>query len=219
VAPAVAAFGLNPVLLVWTVGGAHNDVLMLLGLAAGVALVLARHEIAGGAALVAAVAVKASAGLALPFVVLGAQRRLRVLGGVAAAGIVVAAVSYAAFPDHALTMLTTLRRQQLLQGFGAEPVEVAQWLGLPAVPPEWLLVLKASRVAAALAALAWVVRGGDGPTAAGWVLLAVVATSTWELGWYTVWPLAFAAVSPSRRLLVATCGLQLAYAVTHLPLG
>ena len=32
-ARAVAAFGLNPIVLVWTVAGAHNDLLMLLAAA------------------------------------------------------------------------------------------------------------------------------------------------------------------------------------------
>jgi hypothetical protein len=85
---AAAAFGLNPVLLVWTVGGAHNDTLMLMLLLAGVWLVLARRDALGGAAIVAGAAIKASAGLALPFVLLGVGLRR---GGRALAGAVVAA--------------------------------------------------------------------------------------------------------------------------------
>ncbi|HEX3786802.1 MAG TPA: polyprenol phosphomannose-dependent alpha 1,6 mannosyltransferase MptB [Pseudonocardiaceae bacterium] len=69
--PTVALwFGVaNPLVLVYLVGGGHNDLLMMGLLAAGVALVLnGRHS--GGMALVAgAFAVKATAGIALPFLV------------------------------------------------------------------------------------------------------------------------------------------------------
>ena len=62
--------GLNPVWLLWGVGGAHNDLLMLAALTAAATLALAGAHGRAGAALAAAVAVKASAGLALPFVLL-----------------------------------------------------------------------------------------------------------------------------------------------------
>ena len=39
---AAAMFGLNPLLLLWTVGGAHNDVLMLLLMLAGVSLAIVK---------------------------------------------------------------------------------------------------------------------------------------------------------------------------------
>jgi hypothetical protein len=54
---AATAFGLNPIVLVWAVGGGHNDMLMLLVLLAGVALVVERREALGGAALVTALAI------------------------------------------------------------------------------------------------------------------------------------------------------------------
>ena len=50
-------------------GGGHNDLLMLMLVLAGVLLVLRSREALGGAAVLAAVAVKATAGVALPFLV------------------------------------------------------------------------------------------------------------------------------------------------------
>jgi hypothetical protein len=72
-ASAAAFVGLNPVLLVLAVGGAHNDTLLLLALAAALALTAgaaARPRAAAGA-LVAGIGVKLSAGIVLPFLVLG----------------------------------------------------------------------------------------------------------------------------------------------------
>ena len=70
-----AAFvGLNPVLLELAVGGAHNDTLLLLALAAALLLTAGASPRfrAGAVALVAGIGIKVTAGLALPFLVLGA---------------------------------------------------------------------------------------------------------------------------------------------------
>ena len=66
--------GLNPVLLELAVGGAHNDTLLLLALAAALLLTAGANPRfrAGAAALVAGIAIKVTAGLALPFLLLGA---------------------------------------------------------------------------------------------------------------------------------------------------
>lgn len=60
---------MNPLVLVHLVGGVHNEMLMVGLMAAGVALALDRQHAAGIAVIALAVGVKASAGLALPFVV------------------------------------------------------------------------------------------------------------------------------------------------------
>ena len=60
---------MNPLVLVHLVGGVHNEMLMVGLMAAGVALALDRRHAAGIGVIALAVGVKASAGLALPFVV------------------------------------------------------------------------------------------------------------------------------------------------------
>ena len=72
---AAAFVGLNPVLLELAVGGAHNDTLLLLALAAALVFTAGSSPRfrAGAAALVAGVGIKVTAGLALPFLVLGAR--------------------------------------------------------------------------------------------------------------------------------------------------
>ena len=64
--PAALFFGLNPVLLAYAVGGAHNDLIMLAAALGGIYLLLGSRE-SGMAALVGAVAVKSSSVVLLPF--------------------------------------------------------------------------------------------------------------------------------------------------------
>jgi hypothetical protein len=216
---AIASFGLNPLLLVWTVGGAHNDLLMLLGMLGALALVLGAREVLGGATLAAAVAIKASAGLAIPFLVLGARRRARVAAGVAAGAAVMVLVAALAFPDHALGMLDVLRHEQHLVAYDSVPHDVARWLGLPGVTPALRTGFQVLFGAAFVVAVVQAWRRRDSVAACGWAYLALVATSTWFLAWYTVWPLPFAALARDRRLLLATLALQVYFVANRFQLA
>ncbi|GGK66320.1 alpha-(1-_6)-mannopyranosyltransferase A [Nocardia camponoti] len=60
---------LNPLVLVHLIGGVHNEMLMVGLMCAGIALVLERHHVAGIVVVAIAVAIKATAGIALPFLV------------------------------------------------------------------------------------------------------------------------------------------------------
>src|SRR5205807_6036806 len=99
---AVAFVGLNPLVLVYGLGGVHNDFFMLLLLLAGVTAVTSSHAGRAGASMVGAMAVKVSAGLALPFALLGVRRERRTgfVAGAVAAGAGAAALSAAAFGFH-----------------------------------------------------------------------------------------------------------------------
>src|SRR3954464_7437766 len=68
---------LNPLVIIHLMGGVHNEMLMVGLMAAGIALIFQRHPITGNALIVVAVAVKATAGLALPFMVWVWARQLR----------------------------------------------------------------------------------------------------------------------------------------------
>jgi alpha-1,6-mannosyltransferase len=215
---AVAIFGLNPVLLAWTVAGAHNDLLMLLAMLGGVALVAGAREGSGAALVVMAAAIKASAGLAIPFAVLGAQRRWRAAAGVAVGAVTMVTVAVLAFPSHAVGMFAVLAHQQHFVSALSMPRSIARLVGTPVVPPAFLII---ARVALG-AALAWQLlrtwRRRDWLTACGWGFVALDATTTWMLPWYLVWPLPFAAVTRDRRLLLATLLLEAYYVVNQLPL-
>ncbi|CAM3026731.1 alpha-(1-_6)-mannopyranosyltransferase A [Skermania piniformis] len=60
---------LNPLVLVHLIGGVHNEMLMVGLMAAGIALVLERRHVAGIVLVAIGVAIKATAGIALPFLV------------------------------------------------------------------------------------------------------------------------------------------------------
>ena len=68
---------LNPLVLIHLMGGVHNEMLMVGLMTAGIALTLRRHHIAGITLLTVAIAVKATAGLALPFLFWVWMRHLR----------------------------------------------------------------------------------------------------------------------------------------------
>src|SRR2546425_9547728 len=112
--PAALFFGLNPVLLVSAVGGAHNDVLALLLLMGAIALALERREALGGAALAGAVAIKATAAPLVPFMLLGARRRGAALGGMLVVAVGMAALTFAVFGGQVHEFLTILGKHQRL---------------------------------------------------------------------------------------------------------
>ena len=78
--------GANPVLLVYGVGGGHNDLIVMALVFAALALLTRRRGAVSGLALAAAVGVKVTGGLALPFVLLGSEQRRRVALGLGVGG-------------------------------------------------------------------------------------------------------------------------------------
>jgi alpha-1,6-mannosyltransferase len=239
----VAAFvGLNPVLLVLAVGGAHNDTLLLLALAAALTLTAqdgragstgrtdstggagvgrtGSHPRAAAAALAAGVGIKLTAGLALPFLVLASPRareRLRVALSASAALLAVAVVGVIGFGVHALGFLSAIGEQQQLVATHSVPAETARLVGLSGTPGWWRDLYVAGFLAVLVGALWRTARGADWRVAAGWSTLALLASTAWLLPWYAIWPLPLAAVSGDRRLRAATL-VACAYAVLiHLP--
>jgi alpha-1,6-mannosyltransferase len=197
--------GLNPVLLVYGVGGGHNDLIMLALMMAAVALALERREGSAAAAVVLGAAIKATGATMLPFLFLQARDRRRVVAGALAAAIPLLAMSYAAFGTGALGLLKIVKRQQLLVSGDAIPNQLAKFAGLSGVTSDVRLVARLVLIGS-LAWLAWRVWRGamDWVAATGWSMVALVATSSWLLGWYVLWPLPFAAVSRDRRLQAVT---------------
>jgi len=243
-ARAAAVFvGLNPVLLELAAAGAHNDTLVLLvsagalAVAAGRGAPVVRDRREGGdrfgrdgsyplrsaAALMAVgVGVKASAGLALPFMVLAPgdwRGRARVAGGAVEALVVLALVAVLGFGSHAFGFVGALGEQQQLIATHSLPAETARWVGLTGLPGWWREVFLVG-FGAVLAATLWLTaRGADWRSMAGWATLALLLSTAWLLPWYAIWVLPLAALADSRRLRVATL-VFCAYAILiHLPLA
>ncbi len=98
---AIAFVGLNPIVLVWGLGADHNDSLMIAVVVLGAYLLIRAPQASrgAGAALVAAVFIKASAAVLLPVFLLAGDRR-RFAVGTAAAAAVLGAASLIAFGAH-----------------------------------------------------------------------------------------------------------------------
>jgi Glycosyltransferase family 87 len=221
---AAAFVGLNPVLLELTVGGAHNDTLMLLLLAAALTLTAGTSPRfrAGAGVLAAGIAIKVTAGVMLPFLVLGPRRareRLAAAGSAALCLLALATVGLVGFGAHAFGFLSAVGEQQQLVASHSIPAETARLVGLSGTPAWWRHLFLGAFLAAFLFALWRTARGTDWRVAAGWTTLALLLSTAWLLPWYAIWPLPLAAVSGNRRLRVATL-VFCAYAVLiHLPLA
>ena len=100
---ALVFMALNPIYIVYAMGGFHNDFFMLLAMLAAISFMLSRHDRRAGAVLMFAVAIKFTAVLLLPFLLLGVRQRRRqrdiVIGSVLAA-VPLALMSLALFGPH-----------------------------------------------------------------------------------------------------------------------
>ncbi len=217
---AAAAFvGLNPVLLVWVVGGAHNDALLAVLLAAGIYLSLVGSEGVAALALVAAAAVKATAGVVLPLFLLGAHRRRNALRGaaLAVAGLLLAVT--VAFGSSGvrdlLGSLLAARENVSPQSLPSQLSSVV--LGAEAVPVQFVPIGIAVLASVATLMLWRTSRGTSWTAAAGWTVFALLASTVWLRPWHLTWLLPLAALGGDRGLRVATLGLT-AFVILAVPL-
>jgi len=201
---AIAFYGLNPLVLVFAVPGAHNEALIGMLVAAGALCMLAGHERRGAVALVAATAVKASAALALPFALLGAQRRGRTAASIAVALVVLAAIAAIAFGPHLSGLAGALLTQQNKVAGHSLPAEFSQLLGVGQLAL-WVRVAFLALAGCVIVAMLWRAwRGAHWLDCYGWSTLALIAATAWLVPWYGLWALLPASLSSSRRLRVAT---------------
>jgi hypothetical protein len=212
VLPAVLFVGLNPVLLAYGVGGGHNDFFAALAMLTGVSLALSARHGAASAVLVAAAAIKASLGLALPFMLL-ARRSRRALGATLLSVATVAALAAIGLGFSEWNIVRRFAGQQSVVARLSVPNAIGALLGLGGATPA-LRALLGLALCAGLSLLLWRVwRGADWLRMAGWATLLVLLASAWLLPWYIVWLLPLAAVAGDARLRTATLALT-AYVVT-----
>jgi alpha-1,6-mannosyltransferase len=215
--PGLALYGLNPAVLVYALGGAHNDVLMMLPLLGGIYLVLGGRDRLGPVVASLAVAVKASAGLAMPFLILGARRRLSALMTALIAGAGVVAVAFVAFGTHAADFINVLGTQQKLDSGTSVIAQLGSIFGWTGNPPGARAVATA---VFAVALIGLIVRAWRRPDAwvecAGWATVALMACTSWLLAWYIVWLVPLAAVARTRWLHAAAVGMTMFVLLTRL---
>jgi hypothetical protein len=210
---AVALVGLNPLLILYAVGGGHNDLLMLAISTGAIYLLIAHRARLGGGLLVLSVAVKLTAGLLIPFAAAaggaehGRQRRRELLIGVAIATVLTLVVSGAVFGTGVLNLFPTVQRSQ----------SEGDWHSIPgmvgAIGPALIGHIVGYMLEAFfLGVTIWLLRRVwrrelDWLNAAGWATLVMLATAGSLLPWYVTWLLPLAAISTDKRLIRPTLWL------------
>jgi Glycosyltransferase family 87 len=210
---AVLFVAANPVVLIYALGGFHNDVFMLLPALGAISLLLERRDRSAGALLMLAVAVKFTAVLLLPFLLIAARparRRLQVLVGATLAAIPLALGSVAAF---GLAIPNLSDQSTLLTDFSI-PNVFGLVLGLGGGTPG---LLRVASVLLVLAVAYFVRRRGNWLVDAGWSTFALIASLAWLVPWYVIWLLPLAALGTSVRLRRATLALTAYLVLAFMP--
>jgi hypothetical protein len=202
----------NPVYVFFAVGSFHNDFLTLLPITGAIALLLARRDRSAGAVLMLAVAIKFTAVIMLPFLLMAArppERRLRVLTGAVAAAVPLVVMSLALFG----TSLPNLAEQSSVVTGYSIPNLIGLAVGLGGRTPGLMRVIDVALVLIVL----WQLRRRDWLAGAGWATIALVASTSWLMPWYTVWALPLAALATSRRLRTVAVLFSMFVLVTFTP--
>ncbi len=209
----VAFIALNPIFLLYAIGGFHNDFFMLLPSTAAIYLLLTKRDRPAGAVLMLAVVVKFTAILLLPFMLIAVRpnaRRIRVLQGAALAAIPLVVGSLLLFGFS----LPNLSDQSTLLTDFSIPQVVGLILGIGGGTPG-LLKLANVLLVATVVYLIW--RRRDWLSSAGWATLALIASLAWLMPWYVVWVLPLAALGSSVRLRRAAIALSVFLVLSFLP--
>jgi alpha-1,6-mannosyltransferase len=208
---AVALFGLNPLVILYGIGGGHNDLLMVSLTTAGIYALLSHRERTTGVMIALGTAIKLTGGLLLPFalasgVELGAgKRRKAMLVGAAATSLVIAAAGFAAFGTGMLKLPFTLDQVQgegawqSVPGFITTVLRVG-WLG------HAVGLLLGFAFVAITARLVWRVwrRDLDWIDGLAWSTFMVLVSTSSLLPWYVTWLLPPVALCTQRRLWTVT---------------
>jgi hypothetical protein len=217
-ARAVAFVALNPLVLVYGLGGVHNDVLFMALLLGGALLIVRRQEGLGGSALALAAAIKLSAGLAIPLLVAGAGRRWRVAAGVAVGGVAMLAMTWFAFGGH----LPNDGVQAKLVASLSLPNLVGLAVGDGGLNAQLRGQLDVALVLVTAGLIAWTWRTRDWVTSTAWGMVLLIVTLGWAMPWYVLWVLPFAALSkraaPRAAAIALTVFLLAVWAPATAPL-
>lgn len=223
---------LNPLVIIHLMGGVHNEMLMVGLMMAAIALTFGGRPMWGVSLIAIAVAVKATAGIALPFMVWVWMRKLRDTRGYrpvpafAVATAASAAIFVAVFA--VLSWLAGVGLGWLTALAGS--VKIINWLTVPTataniintvgglfIPVNFYAVLDITRImgvaviAISLPLLWWRFRHDDREALTGITLamLVVVLFVPAALPWYYTWPLAvLSALAQSRAAIALIAGFS-----------
>jgi Glycosyltransferase family 87 len=210
---AVVFVAFNPIFLIYAVAGFHNDFFMLAPSMGAIVLLLARRDRTAGALLMVAIAVKFTAVLLLPFLLIAAHtrpRRIKLVVGAAVAAIPLVAIDFALF---GLSLPNLSQQSSLLTDFSI-PNLFGLLIGVGGGTPG---LLRVATVAVVLVIAYQIYRRRDWLNGAGWSTLALIASLAWLVPWYIVWLLPLAALGTSIRLRRVAVLLTVFLIVTFIP--
>jgi alpha-1,6-mannosyltransferase len=223
---------LNPLVLIHLMGGVHNEMLMVGLMTAGIALTFQGRHAVGVSVVTVAVAVKATAGLSLPFLVWVWMRQLRDQRGYRPARAFAAATAMSVLIFALVFVILSVAAGV---GLGwltalAGSVKIINWLTVPTAAANvihflfhglfqvnFYATLRITRyigiaiIAVSLPLLWWRFRRDDRAALTGmaWSMLIVVLFVPAALPWYYSWPLAVASpLAQSRRAIALIAGLS-----------
>jgi hypothetical protein len=202
---AAALVGLNPLTVIYGIGGGHNDLLMLAAMVAGIYAILQHRDRAGGGLLTLATGIKLTAGVMLPFAIAGGAIRRTgrrdIVTGIAVAGALVLAISIALFGAGPLHLPATIQQSQSQGDWHSIPGFITSRLGLGTIGHATGILLAIVCVLAVIWLVRRVWRGQlDWIDGAGWATVAMLATASSLLPWYAAWLMPLAALGTDRRL-------------------
>jgi alpha-1,6-mannosyltransferase len=203
----------NPIFLMYAIPAFHNDFFMLVPSTAAVALLLARRDRAAGAVLMLAVAVKFTAILLLPFLLVAVRiprRRRQILTGAVLGAIPLIAMSLALFGFS----IPNLQDQSTLLTPFSIPNLTGLLIGVGGGAPG---LLRVGTVALVVAVALLIRHKGDWLSGAGWATFALIASLAWLVPWYVVWLLPLAALGSSLRLRRMALWLTVFLVIAFIP--
>jgi hypothetical protein len=224
---ALLLVGANPLVVIYSLASAQNDLLMLALMALAVYLTLtAESRLAqprspwrgawGAAAAVFAALIKAPAAAMLPYLLVTRRRISPVAGVIGAVGVGLV-FSFAAFGGQGINPLAGANRDAGYVSVDSFPTQIGHLLGKPGVYPVDHRILEVLLVLTALYLLWRTWKGYDWIAASAWTLLAISVTATWVQAWYLLWPLPLAAIARDRRVLWGTLVVQGLFLVHQFP--
>lgn len=211
---ALVLVGLNPIVLLYGQGGAHNDVFDVLFVLLAVDALLAGRAAIGGAATSAAAAFKSSAAALVPPAIAAAPDRRRALLGAVAGGALLGLATLLAFGPH----LPAVGSQSRLVTEFSIPNILGVALGLGGETQAIRTAMEVFLAAGVAACTVWAWRTRDLVTALGAVTLLTLVALGWDMPWYLAWLLPFVALSRNRVFRVAAVCVVLWMTVQWMPL-
>jgi hypothetical protein len=186
---------------------------MLVPSTAAIALLLSGRDRSAGAVLALAVAVKFTAIVLLPFILIAAltrPRQIQILKGCVYAAIPVAVMSVVLFGLN----IPNLAAQSGVVTAWSIPNLVGLALGFGGVTSG---LLRIGDVLVVTTVLVLMRRRRDWVSGAGWSTIALISSVAWLMPWYIVWALPLAALGTSARLRRVALAFSVFLVLTFTP--